>query len=90
MGGCESVALAALEPTVKYHPDCFRILILSLESGQKTVPDGQFDWGGSLQKNNEGVQRSPQDGWQSSVECIGIRRLDCETDRSSRYESRAK
>ena len=75
---------------MKYHPDCTRILRPTLESGQLTVPDGQFAWGESLLKDNEGVQRSPQDGWQSSVECIGIRRLDCETDRSSRYESRAK
>ncbi len=54
------------------------------------MPDGQFAWGESLLKCNEGVQRSPQDGWQSSVECIGIRRLNCESDRTSRYESRAK
>ena len=74
---------------MKYHPNSIRILILSLESGRVTVPDGQFDWGGSLLKYNEGVQRFPQDGWQSSVECKGIRKLDCETDRSNRYESRA-
>ena len=63
---------------------------MSLESGYKTVPDGQFDWGGSRLKCNDGVQRFPQDGWQSSVECIGIRELNCERDISSRYESRAK
>ena len=53
------------------------------------MPDGQFDWGGSLLKRNDGVQRSPQDGRQSSVECKGIRRLNCESDRTNRYESRA-
>ncbi len=53
------------------------------------MPDGQFDWGGSLLKCNEGVQRFPQDGWQSSLECNGIRELNCESDRTSRYESRA-
>ena len=52
------------------------------------MPDGQFAWGESLLKDNEGVQRFPQDGWQSSVECKGIRELDCDSDRRNRYESR--
>ena len=90
MGGCESLSLGREEPSVKYHPCSTRILTISLESGCRTVTDGQFAWGESLLKCNEGVQRSPQDGWQSSVECIGIRRLNCESDRTSRYESRAK
>jgi len=74
---------------VKYHPLSSRILILFLESGQTTVPDGQFDWGGSLLKYNEGVQWFPQDGRQSSVEYKGIWKLNCESDRTNRYESRA-
>ena len=74
---------------MKYHPYCIRILTTTLETGRWTVPDGQFDWGGSLLKDNEGVQRFPQDGWKSSVKCKGIRLLDCETDKSSRYESRS-
>ena len=49
---------------------------------------GQFDWGGRLLKRNGGVQRFPQDGWKPSKECKGIRELNCETDKSSRYESR--
>ncbi len=89
MGGCDALSLGREEPLVKYHPHSTRILTLSLESGRATVPDGQFAWGESLLKCNEGVQRFPQDGWQSSVECKGIRKLNCETDRSSRYESRA-
>ena len=55
-----------------------------------TLPGGQFDWGGRLLKGNGGVQRFPQGGWKSPVECIGIRELDCETYKSSRDESRAK
>ncbi len=50
---------------------------------------GRFDWGGHLLKSNGGVQRSPRAGWKSVFECKGIRRLDCETDKSSRYESRS-
>ena len=51
---------------------------------------GQFDWGGRLPKSNGGAQRFPQYGWKSYKERIGIRELDCETNKSSRYESRAK
>ena len=51
--------------------------------------DGQFDWGGRLLKSNGGVQRFPQNGWKPFAECKGRRELDCETDRSSRCESRA-
>ena len=35
------------------------------------------------------VQRFPQNGWKPFAECKGRRELDCETDRSSRCESRA-
>ena len=55
-----------------------------------TVPGRQFDWGGCLPKGNGGAQRSPQHGWKSCAECIGIRGLDCETYKSSRDESRSK
>ena len=58
-------------------------------SGRRTVSGGQFDWGGRLPKSNGGAQRFPQIGRKSIKECIGIRELDCETNKSSRYESRA-
>ena len=89
MGGCEVPALAGMEPLVKYHPNSSKVLTLFSESRQETVPDGQFDWGGSRLKSNDGVQRFPQDGRQSSLECKGIRELNCESDRTNRYESRA-
>ena len=54
----------------------------------ETVLGGQFDWGGRLRKSNGGVQRFSQVGWKSTAECNGIRELDCETDGSSRCESR--
>ena len=53
------------------------------------MSDGQFDWGGRLLKSNGGAQRFPQSGRKSLEECKGRRELDCETDRSSRDESRA-
>ena len=50
---------------------------------------GQFDWGGRLLKCNGGAQRFPQHDWKPCEERKGIRELDCETDGSSRDESRA-
>ena len=58
-------------------------------TGPGTLPGGQFDWGGRLLKSNGGVRRCPQADWKPAVECNGIRALDCETDRSSRCESRS-
>ena len=58
-------------------------------SGHRTLPGGQFDWGGRLPKCNGGVLRFPQDGWKSFGECKGKRELNCETDMSNRCESRA-
>ncbi len=83
------MALAEAEPSLKYHPHRIKILISCRESGRETLPDGQFDWGGFLLKCNGGAQRFLQNGWQSFVECKGIRELNCEADRPSRYESRA-
>ena len=59
-----------------------------LQSRPRTVFDGQFDWGGRLLKRNGGAQRFPQNGWKSFAECKGRRELDCESNNSSRYESR--
>ena len=58
-------------------------------SGSGTASGGQFDWGGRLPKSNGGAQRFPQPGWPSGVECKGTRELHCETNKSSRCESRA-
>ncbi len=52
------------------------------------MPGGEFDWGGRLRKSIGGAQSFPQDGWKPSIECKGIREADCESDGSSRYESR--
>ena len=71
-----------------YYPCCIEILTLGVED-RETVSGGQFDWGGRLLKSNGGAQRFPQSGRKSLEECKGRRELDCETDRSSRDESRA-
>ena len=76
------------ESLLGYQPLRARDLTLRVtDSG--TVPGRQFDWGGRLRKSNGGVQRFPQRGQKSREEYKGRRELDCETNRSSRYESRA-
>ena len=89
MGHRETIALAVAEWPLGYHPCDIGILTCGSESSRGTLLGGQFDWGGRLLKSNGGAQRFPQDGWKSSGECKGTRELDCETGRSSRYESRA-
>ena len=81
-------ALAFMEPTLKYHPGLVWLLTATCESRSRTVSVGQFDWGGLLQKSNGGVQRYPQPGRQSGFERKRKRVLNCETHKSSRYESR--
>ena len=71
-----------------YHPDRIGVLTWYRESGTGTVSGGQFDWGGRLLKRNGGVRRFPQPDWKPGVECKRTRELNCETDRSSRCESR--
>ena len=88
MGGVESIFSEILEPSVRDHSERARILIAILESGRLTVSGGQFDWGGRLLKGNGGAQRFPQAGWKSADECKSRSRLDCETYKSNREETR--
>ena len=88
MGDREKRTLVCLESMLGYHP-LFTKNLTEEVTKLKTVSGGQFDWGGRLPKCNGGAQRFPQRGQKSREECKGIRELDCETDMSSRYESRA-
>ena len=89
MGGIETATPVPVEPQVKYHPVVIEYLTMSRESGQGTVSEGQFDWGGFLLNCNGGARRYTQHGWQSCEERKGRSVLYCETDRSSSCESRA-
>ena len=51
------------------------------------MSDGQFDWGGRLQKSNGGVQRLAQRGLKSRNEYKRISQPNCETHKSSSNES---
>ena len=87
MGDGELRPQDSRESMLGYHP-LFTEYLTEEVTKLKTVSGGQFDWGGRLPKCNGGAQRFPQPGWQSGVECKCTRELDCETDRSSRDESR--
>ena len=89
MGDWEARSSDLVESSLGYHSSVTEILTWSSESWLRTVIGGQFDWGGRLPKGNGGAQRFPQNGWKPFEECKGRREPDCETDRSSRDESRA-
>ena len=72
-----------------YYSSCIGVLTGCHGTGNGTVSGGQFDWGGRLLKSNGGAQRYPQNGWKPFEECKGRRVPDCESDNSSRDESRA-
>ena len=78
-----------MESLLGYHSFIIGILTRGREAGAETVSGGQFDWGGRLRKSNGGAQRYPQNGWKPFEESKVRRVLDCETNKSSRYESRA-
>ena len=84
----EVILVGMMEPSVRYHSSRARILTLTRESGSKTVSGGQFDWGGRLLKGNGGAQRFAQAGWKSADECKSRSKLDCETYKSNRVETR--
>ena len=88
MGGVDSSLPGELEPSVRDHSGGARILMAILESGRLTVSGGQFDWGGRLLKGNGGAQRFAQAGWKSADECKSRSKLDCETYKSNREETR--
>ena len=77
------------EPLLGYHPCSIGFLTGRRRAVDGTVSVGQFDWGCRLPKSNGGAQRFPQAGQKPAEECKGRRELDCETDKSSRDESRA-
>ena len=88
MGDVEAGALVPVESTLKYHPDEVGILTWP-ETRARTLSGGQFDWGGLLPKCNGGARRFPQTDWKPVGECKGKRELDCESDGTSRCESRS-
>ena len=88
MGDFETGTLVSVESPLEYDASHTSCLTRRCVAGG-TVSGRQFDWGGRLPKSNGGAQWFPQNGWKSFVERKGRRELDCETYKSSRYESRS-
>ena len=89
MGDFEAMPSGIVESSMRHHPLDLENLTSCLESGGRTMAAGQFYWGGILLKGNGGARSLAQRGWQSRFECIGISQTNCETDKSSRDESRS-
>ena len=88
MGDIEILFSDSKESMLGYHPSVTEILTRRV-TNLRTISGRRFDWGGRLRKSNGGAQRFPQVGQKPTEECKGRRELDCETDKSSRDESRA-
>ena len=81
--------LVFMEPTLKYHPDYSEILTSTRNPGQGHCLVGSLTGAVASQRVTEA-----REGWLRTVgnrllECNGISQPDCETDKSSRDESRS-
>ena len=89
MGPCEAEALAFVEGTLKYHPDKFGVLTLARNPGWGQCMVGSLTGAVSSQRVTEECKGTLSAVGHRALECKGIRVLNCETDRSSRCESRS-
>ena len=89
MGAFEAGALALVEATLKYHPDNFGVLTLAHNLGWEQCMVGSLTGAVSSQRVTEECKGTLSAVGHRALECNGIRVLDCETDKSSRCESRS-
>ena len=82
-------ALALMEGTLKYHPDKFGVLTLARNPGWGQCMVGSLTGAVSSQRVTEECKGTLSAVGHRAKECNGIRVLDCETDKSSRCESRS-
>ena len=89
MGPFEAEALAFVEGTLKYHPDNFGVLTSARNPGWEQCMVGSLTGAVSSQRVTEECKGTLSVVGHHALECKGIRVLNCETDRSSRCESRS-
>ena len=82
-------ALALMEGTLKYHPDNFGVLTSARYPGWEQCMVGSLTGAVSSQRVTEECKGTLSAVGHRALECKGISVLNCETDRSSRYESRS-
>ena len=80
--------LGVVEPTLKYHPGVFEVLTLARYPGWGQCMVGSLTGAVSSQSVTEELEGSLSAVGHRALTCKGTSELDCETDKSSRYESR--
>jgi hypothetical protein len=78
-----------VEPTLKYHPGGVEVLTLVRYPGCGQCLVGSLTGAVSSQRVTEEHEGTLSAVGNRAGECKGISVLDCETDTSSRYESRS-
>ena len=84
------MALAIVEPTLKYQPDLFAALTLARQPGRGPCMVGSLTGAVSSKRVTEEYEGTLTTVGNRGSMCIGKSVLDCETDKSSRCESRSK
>ena len=84
------MALAIVEPSLKYQPDLFAALTLARYPGRGPCMVGSLTGAVSSQRVTEEYEGTLTTVGNRGSMCIGKSVLDCETDKSSRCESRSK
>ena len=84
------MALAIVEPTLKYQPDLFAALTLARDPGRGPCMVGSLTGAVSSKSVTEEYEGTLTTVGNRGSMCIGKSVLDCETDKSSRCESRSK
>ena len=84
------MALAIVEPSLKYQPDCFAALTLARNPGRGPCMVGSLTGAVSSKRVTEEYEGTLTTVGNRGSMCIGKSVLDCETDKSSRCESRSK
>ena len=82
-------ALAGMEPSLKYHPDVLDVLTWARDPGRGPCMVGSLTGAVSSQRVTEECKGTLSAVGHRALECKGISVLNCETDMSSRYESRS-
>ena len=81
--------LVFMEATLKYQPDNFAVLTLAHYLGWGQCMVGSLTGAVSSQRVTEECKGTLSAVGHRALECNGIRVIDCETDKSSRCESRS-
>ena len=82
-------SLDRMEATLKYHPEMFGLLTLARNPGRGPCMVGSLTGAVSSQRVTEECKGTLSAVGHRALECKGISVLNCETDRSSRCESRS-